>query len=408
MSRKDYPVAPEDEELQAESAAETAEEAPAEEEPAVETGKEEAPAEEESASATAVDASAEASTADEEVQPSTYMPERSIEEQAEEKSLRPTSFDDFIGQDQVVDNLRIAIRAALDRGGVLDHILLSGMPGLGKTSIAMLLGGEMGAGNTYVLSGPTLERGKDIVGTLTQLQRGDLLFIDEVHRMSAHTEEFLYSAMEDFRVDLIIDSGADSRSIPVDLKPFTLVGATTREGLLTAPLRSRFQIVEKLETYPPEELARILQRSAGLLGCDIELDACDVLASRSRGTPRFANRFLRRIRDVAQSRGEWKIGETIRIDSAAVMEGLERLGIDENGLDRVDRKILRTLFDNGGDAVGLKTLAATVGEEQRTIEEVYEPHLIREGLINRTSRGRCATRKAAELYGDHTGQPSFV
>jgi Holliday junction DNA helicase RuvB len=367
LSRKDYPVAPEDEELQAESAAETAE-----------------------------------------VQPSTYMPERSIEEQAEEKSLRPTSFDDFIGQDQVVDNLRIAIRAALDRGGVLDHILLSGMPGLGKTSIAMLLGGEMGAGNTYVLSGPTLERGKDIVGTLTQLQRGDLLFIDEVHRMSAHTEEFLYSAMEDFRVDLIIDSGADSRSIPVDLKPFTLVGATTREGLLTAPLRSRFQIVEKLETYPPEELARILQRSAGLLGCDIELDACDVLASRSRGTPRFANRFLRRIRDVAQSRGEWKIGETIRIDSAAVMEGLERLGIDKNGLDRVDRKILRTLFDNGGDAVGLKTLAATVGEEQRTIEEVYEPHLIREGLINRTSRGRCATRKAAELYGDHTGQPSFV
>ena len=388
MSRKDYPVAPEDEELQAESAAETAEEAPAEEEPAVETGKEEAPAEE--------------------VQPSTYMPERSLEEQAEEKSLRPTSFDDFIGQDQVVDNLRIAIQAALDRGGVLDHILLSGMPGLGKTSIAMLLGGEMGAGNTYVLSGPTLERVKEIIGTLTQLQRGDLLFIDEVHRMSAHTEEFLYSAMEDFRVDLIIDSGADSRSIPVDLKPFTLVGATTREGLLTAPLRSRFQIVEKLETYPPEELARILQRSAGLLGCDIELDACDVLASRSRGTPRFANRFLRRIRDVAQSRGEWKIGETIRIDSAAVMEGLERLGIDENGLDRVDRKILRTLFDNGGDAVGLKTLAATVGEEQRTIEEVYEPHLIREGLMNRTSRGRCATRKAAELYGDHTGQPSFV
>ena len=408
MSRKDYPVAPEDEELQAESAAETAEEAPAEEEPAAETGKEEAPAGEEPAAATAAEASAEASPADEEVQPSTYMPERSLEEQAEEKSLRPTSFDDFIGQDQVVDNLRIAIQAALDRGGVLDHILLSGMPGLGKTSIAMLLGGEMGAGNTYVLSGPTLERGKDIVGTLTQLQRGDLLFIDEVHRMSAHTEEFLYSAMEDFRVDLIIDSGADSRSIPVDLKPFTLVGATTREGLLTAPLRSRFQIVEKLETYPPEELARILQRSAGLLGCDIELDACDVLASRSRGTPRFANRFLRRIRDVAQSRGEWKIGETIRIDSAAVMEGLERLGIDENGLDRVDRKILRTLFDNGGDAVGLKTLAATVGEEQRTIEEVYEPHLIREGLINRTSRGRCATRKAAELYGDHTGQPSFV
>jgi len=377
LSRKDYPVTPEDEKLQAESAAETAE-------------------------------PAAAAPADENGQPSTYMPERSIEEQAEEKSLRPTSFDDFIGQDQVVDNLRIAVQAALDRGEVLDHILLSGMPGLGKTSIAMLLGGEMSAGNTHVLSGPTLERGKDIVGTLTQLQRGDLLFIDEVHRMSAHTEEFLYSAMEDFRVDLIIDSGADSRSIPVDLKPFTLVGATTREGLLTAPLRSRFQIVEKLETYPPEELARIVQRSAGLLECDIEEEAGYALASRCRGTPRFANRFLRRIRDVAQSRGEWKIGETIRIDSSAVLEGLERLGIDENGLDRVDRKILRTLFDNGGDAVGLKTLAATVGEEQRTIEEVYEPHLIREGLINRTSRGRCATRKAAELYGDHTGQASFV
>lgn len=377
MSRKDYPVNSEDEGRQVDSAGE-------------------------------IDEAAQASPAAEDGQPSTYMPDRSSEEQAEERNLRPTSFDDFIGQEQVVDNFRIFVKAALDRGEALDHILLSGMPGLGKTSIAMLLGGEMGAGTTHVLSGPTIERGKDIVGTLTQLQRCDFLFIDEVHRMSAHAEEFLYSAMEDFRVDLIIDSGADSRSISVDLKPFTLVGATTREGLLSAPLRSRFQIVEKLETYPAADLARILQRSAGLLGCDIEPDAGDVLASRCRGTPRFANRFLRRIRDVAQSRGEWTIGETVRIDSAAVAEGLERLGIDENGLDRVDRKILNVLFTSGGDPVGLKTLAATVGEEQRTIEEVYEPHLIREGLVNRTSRGRCATRKAGELYGDHAEQPSFV
>ena len=344
----------------------------------------------------------------EDEQPSTYTPERSLEEQAEERSLRPQSFDEFIGQLQVVDNLQIAVQAALDRGEVLDHILLSGMPGLGKTTIAMLLGGEMGAANTHVLSGPTLERGKDVVGTLTQLGRGDFLFIDEIHRMSAHAEEFLYSAMEDYRVDLIIDSGPDSSSIQVDLKPFTLVAATTREGLLSAPLRSRFQIVEKLDPYPPAELSKILERSGGLLGCDIEQDACDELASRSRGTPRFANRFLRRIRDVAQSRGDWKSGEPVKVDASAVAEGLERLGVDENGLDRVDRKILDVLFSNGGEAVGLKTLAATVGEEQRTIEEVYEPHLIREGLIHRTARGRCATRKAAELYSDPTGQPSFV
>ena len=377
MSRKDYPATPGDEGLQEEAAGESVER-------------------DQSSSADADDTSA------------SYTPGRSIEEQAEERSLRPTSFQDFIGQSQVIDNLRIAVQAARDRGEVLDHILLSGMPGLGKTSIAMLLGGEMGAGNTHVLSGPTLERGKDVVGTLTQLARGAFLFIDEIHRMSAAAEEFLYSAMEDFRVDLIIESGADSRSIQVDLKPFTLVAATTREGLLTAPLRSRFQIVEKLEPYPSSDLARILERSGGLLGCEIEQEACGQLASRSRGTPRFANRFLRRIRDVAQSRGDWKSGDPVKVDAAAVAEGLERLGVDENGLDRVDRKILNVLFSNGGEAVGLKTLAASVGEEQRTIEEVYEPHLIREGLIHRTARGRCATRKAAELYGDPSGQPSVV
>ena len=365
MSRKDYPVNSEDEGLQDKASGETA-------------------------------------------GPASYMPERSVEEQVDDRNLRPASFEEFIGQAQVVDNLRIAVKAALDRGEALDHILLSGMPGLGKTTIAMLLGAEMGAGKTHVLSGPTLERGKDVVGTLTQLARGDILFIDEVHRMSSHAEEYLYSAMEDFRVDLIIDSGADSRSIKVDLKPFTLVAATTREGLLSAPLRSRFQIVEKLDCYPVAELAEILKRSAGLLGCEIEQDACDVLASRSRGTPRFANRFLRRIRDVAQSQGDWKSGDPLQVDMAAVSEGLERLGIDVNGLDRVDRKILAVLFSYKGEPVGLKTVAASVGEEKRTIEEVYEPHLIREGLITRTARGRCITRKAGELYGDPSSQLSFV
>jgi len=317
-----------------------------------------------------------------------------------EKSLRPKRLTEFVGQRRVVDNLRLAIDAATAREEVLDHILLSGMPGLGKTTLSLLIASEMGAGAPKLASGPPLERGKDVVGLLTDLRQGDILFIDEIHRMSSHAEEYLYSAMEDFRVEFMIDSGADARSIPLPIQPFTLVGATTREGLLTAPLRGRFHIVEKLEPYPSSDLDQIIRRSASLLGCEIDPAASGVLSKRCRGTPRFANRFLRRVRDVAQARtGGWKPGECLEITGAHVDEALARLGVDENGLDRIDRDVLRVLFEHGDQPVGLKTIAVSVGEEDRTIEDVYEPFLIREGLIVKTSRGRRASQRAVELYG---------
>ena len=329
-----------------------------------------------------------------------FEPLAASHEQGQEKSLRPRCLDEFVGQRRVVDNLRLGIRAALARVDVLDHVLLSGMPGLGKTTLGLLISEEMGVGKPTVASGPTLERGKDVVGLLTDLQRGDVLFIDEIHRMSAHAEEYLYSAMEDFRVDLLIDSGPDSRSIPLPIEPFTLVGATTREGLLSAPLRGRFHICEKLEPYPSSDLDQIILRSAVLLGCRIEADASALLARRCRGTPRFANRFLRRVRDVAQQRSDWQTGETLEISRSAVEEGLTRLGVDEHGLDRLDRQILRILFDHGDQPVGLKTIAVSVGEEERTVEDVYEPFLIREGFIVKTARGRRPSQRAAELYGN--------
>jgi Holliday junction DNA helicase RuvB len=326
------------------------------------------------------------------------------EEQGVETSLRPACFAEFIGQERVVENLRIAVAAARQRGDTLDHILFTGMPGLGKTTLSRLIAAEMGV-ELRATSGPVLEHGRDLLGIITNLQRGDVLFIDEIHRMSREAEEYLYSAMEDFQVDLVVDRGPDARTYRIDLQPFTLVGATTRAGLLSAPFRSRFGIQEKLEPYDERTLAAIVQRSARILRSSMDRDAAEELARRSRGTPRFANRFLRRIRDVAQLRsgsagGSVNIaGGSLHIDGAAVEEGLDRLGVDGNGLDRVDRMIVEILLANGDRPVGLKTLAVSVGEEERTLEDVYEPYLIQRGLLVKTPRGRLATARALELLG---------
>jgi Holliday junction DNA helicase RuvB len=331
------------------------------------------------------------------------------EEIGMERSLRPACLGEFIGQRQVVENLQIAIEAAKVRGEVLDHVLFSGLPGLGKTTLSVLLASEM-AVDLHATSGPALQKGKDVVGLLTHLKRGDVLFIDEIHRLSRETEEYLYSAMEDFKVDVVIDKGPDARSYRLSLEPFTLVGATTREGFLAAPFRSRFGIVEKLELYPPADLTEIIRRSAKLLGCAISEEASLFLAERCRGTPRYANRFLRRIRDVAQYRTGWSCapgggaltafgGESapLELTPGFVNEGLDRLGVDENGLDRVDRKILDVLLSND-EPVGVKTLAVSVGEEERTIEDVHEPYLIQKGMLLKTPRGRRPSSKAFSVY----------
>jgi Holliday junction DNA helicase RuvB len=297
-----------------------------------------------------------------------------------ENSLRPTRFEEFVGQAQVVSNLSIALRAASERGEAPDHVLLSGAPGLGKTSLARILAREMGA-ELSSTTGPALERARDLVGILTHLGRGDVLFIDEIHRVPPAVEEYLYTAMEDFSVDLTLDQGPNARVLPLRLEPFTLVGATTREGLLSAPFRGRFGHLERLLPYPPEDLVRILERSAAILGVAVEPDALSLLAARSRGTPRVANRFLRRVRDLAQVSG------VQRVDAALALEALSRLGVDDNGLEELDRRILRCLA-RAGQPVGLKTIAAAVGESEDTIEDVFEPHLLRQGLIHKTSRGR--------------------
>ena len=319
------------------------------------------------------------------------------EEVGIEKSLRPRTLEEFIGQRRVIENLRIAVETSKTREEPLDHVLFSGMPGLGKTTLSFLIANALGV-HLHQTSGPVLEKGKDIAGILTRLERGDVLFIDEIHRMSRTAEEILYPAMEDFRVEVILDGGADARVLNLQVAPFTLVGATTREGLLSAPFRSRFGIAEKLELYPPEDLYEIIRRSADLLDCSIPEGPGDLLARRCRGTPRYANRFLRRIRDVAQYRTDWKSGSG-RLDLAEkfVVEGLERLGVDENGLDRTDRKILQVLLSHP-EPVGVKTLAVSVGEEERTIEDVYEPYLIQRGMLVKTPRGRRPSAQAAEKY----------
>lgn len=308
-------------------------------------------------------------------------------------SLRPHRLEDYIGQEKVKENLKVYIEAAKIRKDTLDHVLLYGPPGLGKTTLAAIIAAEMGV-NFRVTSGPAIEKQGDLAALLTNLQPGDVLFIDEIHRMQRAVEEILYPAMEDHVIDIIIGKGPAARSIRIDLAPFTLIGATTRAGQLSTPLRDRFGVISRLELYTPDELASIVTRSAGILGLPISHDGALEIASRSRGTPRIANRLLKRVRDFAQVKGR----DIIDADIASF--ALTKLEIDALGLDNTDRRMLETIikFYNGGP-VGLDTLAATVGEEAITIEDVYEPYLIQLGFISRTPRGRCATFRAYEHLG---------
>ncbi len=305
-----------------------------------------------------------------------------------EVTLRPKSLDEYVGQEKAKDNLRIYIKAALARKESLDHVLLYGPPGLGKTTLSTIIAKEMGV-NLRITSGPAIEKQGDLVALLTNLNEGDVLFIDEIHRLSRNVEEILYPAMEDFSVDIIIGKGPSARSIRLDVPHFTLVGATTRSGQLTAPLRDRFGVLLRLELYTPDELAKIVTRSASILGINIDYEGALEIASRSRGTPRIANRLLKRVRDIAQIEFEGAI--TVEVARAA----LSRFEIDELGLDDFDRRMLLTIIHNyGGGPVGLDTLAAAVGEEAITIEDVYEPYLMQIGFLTRTARGRCVTKLA--------------
>ncbi|MBQ2003282.1 MAG: Holliday junction branch migration DNA helicase RuvB [Bacteroidaceae bacterium] len=315
-----------------------------------------------------------------------------------ENALRPLRFEDFSGQNKVVENLSIFVEAAKYRGEPLDHTLLHGPPGLGKTTLSNIIANELGVG-FKVTSGPVLDKPGDLAGILTSLEPNDVLFIDEIHRLSPIVEEYLYSAMEDYRIDIMIDKGPSARSIQIDLNPFTLVGATTRSGLLTAPLRARFGINLHLEYYDAEVLSKIILRSASLLGVPCDFDAAAEIASRSRGTPRIANALLRRVRDFAQVKG------TGRIDLKIARLSLEALNIDRFGLDEIDNKILTTIIDKfKGGPVGVGTIATAIGEDAGTVEEVYEPFLIKEGFIKRTPRGREVT----ELAYKHLGRSPYA
>ncbi len=316
-----------------------------------------------------------------------------VEDKEVEQKLRPVYFDEFSGQDKVIENLKVFVQAATLRGEALDHVLLHGPPGLGKTTLSYIIARELRVG-MKMSSGPVLDKPGDLAGLLTSLEKGDVLFIDEIHRLSPVVEEYLYSAMEDYRIDIMIDKGPGARSIQIDLNPFTLIGATTRSGLLTSPLRARFGITCYLEYYTKEVLDRIVRRSARILGVTVSDEAAVEIACRSRGTPRIANALLRRVRDFAQVKGDGKI------DIGITRHALEALNIDAHGLDEMDNRILSTIVNKfSGGPVGLSTISVSVGEEPGTIEEVYEPFLIKEGYLKRTPRGREATEKAYKHLG---------
>ncbi len=323
----------------------------------------------------------------------TIEPGKQAEETPFESTLRPTSLDEFIGQDQIKRNLRVFIGAAQERNEHLDHVLFSGPPGLGKTTLASIIAHELGV-NIRVTSGPAIERSGDLAAILTNLEDRDVLFIDEIHRLNRVVEESLYPAMEDFHLDLIIGQGPHARAYRLNLKRFTLVGATTRAGLITSPLRDRFGVNMRLDYYTHKDLEIVVTRSAKLMGVPIDTEAAIEIARRSRGTPRIANRLLRRVRDFAQIEGSGLIDHAMAVDSLTMLE------VDDRGFDKMDHKILLTLIDKfGGGPVGIDTLAAAVHEEKGTLEDVYEPYLIQEGFLNRTPRGRVATRLAYEHFG---------
>ena len=317
-----------------------------------------------------------------------------VDEDAQyEAGLRPRALDEYIGQDRIRENLQVAIAAARQRNEPLDHVLLHGPPGLGKTTLAYVIGHEMGVA-VRATSGPAIEKPGDLVGIVTNLEEGEVLFIDEIHRMSPVVEEILYPALEDYEVDIVIGQGPSARTVKIQLKKFTLIGATTRTGLLTSPLRSRSGIVHRLEFYTPADLQEIVRRSARILGVPIEEPAAAEVARRARGTPRIVNRLLRRVRDYAQVRASG----TITLDVA--LAGLKLLEVDENGFDEVDRKLLRTIIEKfGGGPVGLNTMAAAISEEKDAIEDIYEPFLIQAGFLDRTPRGRVATPLAYGYFG---------
>ena len=308
-------------------------------------------------------------------------------------TLRPGRFDDFVGQGKVRERLELSVTAAKGRGDVLDHVLLCGPPGLGKTTMAYILGAAMGA-NVKATSGPILAKPADLAGLLTNLEKGDLLFIDEIHRIQKSVEEYLYSAMEDFAIDIVLDQGANARSVRLNLPRFTLVGATTRSGLLSAPMRSRFGMTNRLDYYSAEELRQVVARSARILAVDVSDDGAAEIAARSRGTPRIANNLLRWVRDYAQVRADNRITREIADQALAMLD------VDRHGLDEMDKRILATIIEKfGGGPVGIGTVAVSVGEEPDTIEEVYEPYLMQQGLLSRTPQGRTATAAAYRLLG---------